>query len=88
VIRDPQLLVVQLQHVTISTEFWYNIHWNLRIKHNSYTTIYQLWQTAWNRIFRVRLIIVRIYFYAYSPIRDGQIQAEGGFAVHILSDSL
>jgi hypothetical protein len=43
----------------------------------------RVWQTAYNRIFWVRQIIVRIYFHAYNRIRVG-----GGFTVSINASSL
>jgi hypothetical protein len=41
----------------------------------------RVWQTAYNRIFSVRQIIVRIYFHAYNLIRVGQTRVVGGFTV-------
>jgi hypothetical protein len=32
----------------------------------------RVWQTAYNRIFRVQQTIVRIYFHAYNRIRVGE----------------
>jgi hypothetical protein len=43
----------------------------------------RVWQTAYNRIFRARQIIVRIYFHAYNRKRVGQTRVGGGFTVII-----
>jgi hypothetical protein len=39
----------------------------------------QIWQTAYNQIFRVRQIIVHVYFNAYDRIRDRKIRFRRGY---------
>jgi hypothetical protein len=42
----------------------------------------RVWQTVYNRIFRVRQMIVHIYFHAFNRIRVGQTRRVGtGFTV-------